>query len=587
MKRILFCLCLTLVTIVAQAQEPAWLDPVNRAKTWPTEDFLTAFATEVMNKNQSEAEAQERLNQIVKGQLSDAIMVSINAQTELNITIENTATDQKLERRSASASDVDLVGLKLDSYFDKKKKSLYTFGYVSIDELSKFYRQQIFKNDDLIRENNNRYASTNDKSEKIKLLIDNKKILTETQKAVRLLTALSQPHGADISQLKQIATQNENRLDGLFRSGSVTITHLVTRMSGELLLALPTGTISETKQGRMPYSTSEVTSGFSNELMNQLASSLGEDPRVTFSNAGTGVMSGSFVQNESETTFNVQLKDAQARTIAVSEFGVNTDIINTQGVPLLPPNFEMIPRLSILKMEVPAQFSIKPSEYTSKPLIIECSVDNVSVANLHLDVTLEIEGKKKVYQIISAQNGQAMFNLDESMVRPGDKYLIRITPNLERYLSIAPENDYLSYIKSHQKIPEVSVDLDVLSPTVFVVSREDGFDGGLSVKVIEPALKSGLAELRYAFVEDITGADYQLSIEAIARKGQAGDVGTLAFVDATISLVDNKTGKEIYKNSFYNIKGIGANHDDAQSKAFQKARTQIVDDLTYELEYNR
>ncbi|MFT7020382.1 MAG: ABC-type uncharacterized transport system auxiliary subunit, partial [Cyclobacteriaceae bacterium] len=82
-------------------------------------------------------------------------------------------------------------------------------------------------------------------------------------------------------------------------------------------------------------------------------------------------------------------------------------------------------------------------------------------------------------------------------------------------------------------------------------------------------------------------ADYKLTIEAVARKGQIGDLATLTYVDATVSLINQETGKEIYKNSFFNIKGIGASHNDAQSKAYQKARNQIVDDITYELEYNR
>jgi hypothetical protein len=585
MKRFILLLFVSTVTISLKAQEPAWLDPVSRATKWPEEKFLTAFATEVVDKKQSETDALQQLNEVIKGQLSDAILVSINAQTEMNITVDNAATDQKLERRSASASDVDLVGLQLDSYFDKRKRSLYAFGYVSIDELAKYNRDIIFKNDNQISQNNNRFNASSNKTEKIDLTIE--KLLSEIQRSVRLLTALGLSHGSDVSSLQKTANENQQRLDGLFKSRPVLLEHISQRLTNELLLSIPTGSQSDLKEGRIPYNTSEVSSEFSNALAKQLKNKLSEDSRLTFSATGKGEMNGSFLQNETETTFNAQLTNSKSQVIAVSEFAVATAAIETKGLALLPPNFEMIPNLETIQINAPQKFSIKPSEYVAKPIIIDCSLNGQPVTNLNLSIALELDGKKNTYPVVTDENGKVAFNLDESMVLAGENYLARIALNLVDYLSISKGNEYLKYIRSNQTLPEKAIDLEVLAPTVYIESKEEGINGILNVKVLEPAVKGGLSELRYAFTDDLASADYKLTIEALARKGQAGDIATLTFVDATISLVNRVNGKEIYKNSFFNVKGVGANFDVAQANAFQKAKSQLVDDITYELEYNR
>jgi hypothetical protein len=586
MKRVYLFLIVSLLTSVLLAQEPVWLDPVSRANNWPEEQFLIAFGTEVLGKDQSESEAQSKLYEIVKSQISDAILVSINAQTSLNITVENAATDEKLERKSASSSEVELVGLKLDSYFNKRKKSLYAFGYVSIKELSDYHRKNIMDKSTQVDQNLKQAASSSNKSEKIKLYVANKLLLDDIQKSARLLTALSEPHGADITSLQRTATQNEELLDGLFRTGQITLDHLVVRISGELLNALPKGSnISVTSQS-ISYASSEVKSAFSEALQKQLSTSVGESSKVTISGGSTGSLSGTFVQNESETVFNITLTDQDA-VVAATEVAVTTSVIDTKGLQLLPPNFSYIPNLSSVAIVGPKSFTIKPSEYTSKPIVLTYSLNSSPVPNLSVLISIDNEGKSKKYAATSDADGKVTFNLDESMVTPGTEYLLNAEIDLEKFLSIENGNEFLKYIRNNQRIPSHDLALTVNSPTVFISSSEVGINGPLSVKVLEPAVKSGLAELRYAFTEDQSTADFELTIEAQARKGQAGDIATLTFVDATIALVNRVNGKEIYKNSFFNIKGIGANFDVAQSSAFQKTRNEMVDDITYELEYNR
>jgi hypothetical protein len=586
MKRVfLFCITCSLV-LNLMAQEPVWLDPVTRASNWPEDQYLTAFGTEVLSKNQSESEAQSKLYEIVKSQISDAILVSINAQTSLNITVENAATDEKLERKSASSSEVELVGLKLDSYFNKRKKSLFAFGYVSIKELSDYHRKNIIDKNLQVDQNLKQAAASANKSEKIKLYVANKSLLDDIQKSARLLTALSEPHGADIYALQQKASRNGELLDGLFKDGTITLDHLVVRITEELLNKLPKGSGINVTSQSIGYGSSEVRSAFTEALQKQLSTSLGGSSKVTFSGSASGSLSGSFLQNESQTIFSISLTD-QDEIVAATEVAVTTSVIETKGLQLLPPNFGYIQDLSSITPKGPASFAIKPSEYTSKPIEFTYSLNGSPVPNLAILIAIENEGKSKKYGATTDAGGMVTFNLDESMVTPGTEYLFKAEIDLEKFLSIEKGNEFLEFIRDNQRLPNYDLALTVNSPTVFISSNEVGINGPLSVKVLEPAVKSGLSELRYAFTEDQNNADYELTIEAQARKGQTGDIATLTFVDATIALVNKGNGKEIYKNSFFNIKGVGANFEVAQSSAFQKARNEMVDDITYELEYNR
>ncbi|MFT4736716.1 MAG: hypothetical protein ACJAZM_000386 [Cyclobacteriaceae bacterium] len=583
---------LLLFTILAStfktiAQEPAWLDAVSRTSNWPQEQYLTAFATEVVGKNQSESDAQTKLNEIVKSQLSDAIMVSINAQTELDITVENAATDQKLNRKSASSSDVDLVGLKLDNYFDKRKKTMYAYAYVLIEDLAKYNRELISNNTDQINNNLNKISSTQNKTTQIEWLVENKVLLKAIQKSIRLLTALSIPNVADLAILKTTAERNNRQLEELFEIGTITLSNLVTRIAGELLLQLPTGSTAQLTTGQISFSNSGNTSSFSEALSNQLKTVLSTDSRISFAEEAKGKVGGTFDQNESTTRYNINLSDGDGRYLSAIEIPVTTSVINTNGLSLLPPNFQEIPNLSKLKLSAPADFTVKPSQYVNKPLTITSLLPDRPLANLNVIVSLEKDGKEEPYKALSDESGRVAFVFDESMVVPGQEYLARVYIDLPSYLNLSNENPFLLTLKSNQTLPESTIAIDIIAPSIFIDSKEEGLDGALGVKVLEPAVKGGLSQLNYAFTDDVAKADYKLTIEAVARKGQIGDLATLTYVDATVSLINQETGKEIYKNSFFNIKGIGASHNDAQSKAYQKARNQIVDDITYELEYNR
>ncbi len=272
--------------------------------------------------------------------------------------------------------------------------------------------------------------------------------------------------------------------------------------------------------------------------------------------------------------------------VAQAEVNVPEIAIKTDGLNLLPQNFELIPKLSAIVLKVPALFQLKPIEFVNKPFVINCMLDNKPLSNLNLIITLENKGKITKFEVISDENGLASLNLNKKMVLPGESYLTKISIDLNKYLNVSADSKFLADIKASNSIPEAKSEIKITPPSVYVKSVEKGYEGNeLAVKIIEPALKAGLSDLRYTFVDAPEKADYWLNVESVARKGQVGDVATIGFVDAVVSLVEAGTNEELYKNSFNDIKGLGADYADAMAKAYQKAKIQLVEAITYELEY--
>ncbi len=116
-------------------------------------------------------------------------------------------------------------------------------------------------------------------------------------------------------------------------------------------------------------------------------------------------------------------------------------------------------------------------------------------------------------------------------------------------------------------IPDTKVILNAKGLTFYIESDETNFGNKLDALYIEPKLKEMLSNKGFSFIEDVAEADLMISIQAKSRKGSEMYDLFSAFADLTISVIDMSSGVEIYKNSYNNIKGIGADFNKAGLKA--------------------
>jgi hypothetical protein len=117
---------------------------------------------------------------------------------------------------------------------------------------------------------------------------------------------------------------------------------------------------------------------------------------------------------------------------------------------------------------------------------------------------------------------------------------------------------------------------------VYIASVEQNFDQ--RVRLLEPKLKAELAKRGYSFAATRQSADWLLTIEAATRKGSEQNGIYVTFLDAEISIVERRTGKEIYGNVFTDLKGGGLDYRTAGRKAYDSGLQAITDEIVKSIE---
>ena len=138
---------------------------------------------------------------------------------------------------------------------------------------------------------------------------------------------------------------------------------------------------------------------------------------------------------------------------------------------------------------------------------------------------------------------------------------------------LQPENlnEMAKSIVQNLTIPQTRFIIDVSSMTILIQAKEQNLGRPLDMLLIEPHLKTALAENGFMFTDDPGKADVIIELSAAARKGAQVYSLYSAFVDMSVSIIDLNTGNELFKKVFHDIKGIQLDFEKAGIKALQNA----------------
>ncbi len=134
-------------SLTITAQTPKWVKYQNREAFYPENSYLRAFSSEINYDNQSIIELLEKCKNNAKKTLSESIQVSIKSVTVSGTQNISTGTDAEtheyIKHSSVSCSNINVIGLKSETYYDKRKKTAYAFTYVKKADLIAYYKQKI------------------------------------------------------------------------------------------------------------------------------------------------------------------------------------------------------------------------------------------------------------------------------------------------------------------------------------------------------------------------------------------------------------------------------------------------------------
>jgi hypothetical protein len=148
MKKKSFILLYILTSFALFGQErPDWLDEDLRNVQFSTQTFLTGFAEGNMNGDEMLDRAIERIKTVAQSALLENIRVSMksNTRSEMNSISSNGNYNEyeSLLNSTEKSTNAEIVGMKVESYFDKKTKFVYAFAYVNKHELIGFYKAKL------------------------------------------------------------------------------------------------------------------------------------------------------------------------------------------------------------------------------------------------------------------------------------------------------------------------------------------------------------------------------------------------------------------------------------------------------------
>ncbi len=573
----------------AQKDAPYWLDPYNRESKFPNDTYIVGLSSELVGKKQPIGPIYKQLNQLSRNQIIESIHVNVKSTTEMNISIVNTESTQLLDQNSVSISKAELVGLKFENYYDKKKKTAFSFSYVSIQDLVEF-NLDIIKTNTAAIDNNVALANTSinngTKEKAIDLLFESQRKLKEINQSAVILMALDQDERIDFTKIGQMKLDVAQGTHDFFNKGALNVQELASFYAYGLQLQIGEAGITVCK-GEIGFENSGKESKFSTEFNNRILNKLSDLESVKIGEEGCDfTFEGSFNAANNNIVMVTNFVDSKGKVRATVNNKFPYHSVEFGDLTFLPENFEYIKELSAIKL-TPEQeaYEIKKVELFKYPINVVVNLNGTKLIDMPVRFSIVRDEQVEFETSITTNKiGVAQLVLNTEQIKHSGELLINAQVDVASLLDVESNAEFVRNLTVEYPLQAIQLKTAVIAPTVYVTSSEMSLGEPLGINILAPSVKNALLELDYKFLETPEGADFIIQIEAATRTGQKS-VGYFSYLDATVSMRRTDTGKEIYKNSLTSIKGAGADFKLASAKAYEKAKKTIGNDISYQLEF--
>ena len=575
--------------VFAQKGAPDWLDPYKRESMYPNNRFLVGLSSELVGKKQSLATIYKQLNQQARNQIIESIHVNVKSETEMNISIVNAQSTQLLDQNSVSISKAELVGLRFENYYNKKKKTAFSFSYVSIQDLIE-YNLDIIKTNTAVIDTNIGIANTSinggEKEKAIDLLFESQMKLKEINQSAVILMSLDQDEHLDYNKIGQMKLDIAQGTDNFFNTGTLNVHELASFYAYGLQLQIGEAGISVCK-GTIGYMNSTKESKFSIDFKNRILDKLSDLESVRLSDSECDfTFQGTFTEANGKVVMVTNFVDNKGKVQATVNNKFPLESIQVGDLTFLPENFEYIKDLSTITLEPnQSDYLIHKVDLYKNPIEIKVSRLSKRLADIPIHFIVS-KGESVQFEttISTDKTGIATLILNKDQVKRSGKLVLNAFIDVPSLLDVEHKSEFSNKVLIENPPFQLQVKLVVIAPTVYINSNETNLGSEMEIPLLSPAIKKALIELDYTFVDSEENADFTIDIEASTRKGQSSKYMYFSYLDATIAMHQNSADKEIYKNGLSSIKGGGADYELASVKAYEKAIESFLKDFINELD---
>ncbi len=571
--------------LICYTQTPGWTDFNQRQKLYPTESYLTGYASETDVGKKEIQYSFEALEPKARGILIEKVQVKVSSKSTSETNDYDGVFNDFFKNETQSTSTLNLVGLKVEQYYEKKKKTCHTLVYVKRVELINFYKSQL--NQDISKISSLLGSSRSELNSKhiqesFKAVFSTQSLFKEVEDAQGYLTALG-VHQISLlrnTETEELSIEAQKILKDLEKSPEKNLDD-VNYCTSLVLSGKKTNKSDSVYVSQITYEETGLVTAFSyrnQQLLRQQLSSNSsyslQEKESSFTKLvvqGTYWDKGEYIEIKSE--LYDKIKNTSIGSFKTKLFKnkiedgleyISSDILNLEQIKEL--------KLRSINQKLSGQVGFAVT--TDLKVKVTDSKGNV-VSNIPIQFVDEDKGI--IYGTVSSNgSGLAIYHIDR--VKSGNKsQTITAKLDLDSYLSIDKNNKYVQDVLKFTSLPNSKFYLSVKPSLIYFVVDERNFGRKLGIPVIEAGLKDQLSSAGYKYTTSKSQSDLIVSINADTRRGGEAYGIFYSFVDITVSVAETKSGKEVFKKSFNGYKSSGTSFEHAGGKSYQVAKKDVCD----------
>ena len=594
MRKIHVYLFLSFFGLTSFSQLPEWTNFNQRQSLFPSDQFLIGYSQESGVKKDALQVSFEYIEQLARGELIESVQVLVNSVSTSEIADYNGENSDFFKNETVSSSSANLVGLKTDRYYDKKKKTTHIIVYVKRRDLIDYYISLVNKNVGSIRQmisSGEKAMVSYDYKKAFKSYYGTHRIFLSIDESQTYLLALGERNSLrlktdDVNDLKtnvqgkltKLNTSEKKSLDDVSFFISYALSNAIIKDRDSVLVE------------QFTYQETELASKLSYRLQQNVIQDLGANSNYSiqkgeefkapyllkgtyWEKGGMLLIKSEFYDSNKKTSLNSFTTSLSKSKISSRITFLSPDITNIRQIPEL--QVSSINQKLNGKVGFPVKSDLKVKVKIKKDNQLATSAYNIPIRFVDKENNIN-------YGTSWTDNyGNAKFKINR-IKNSSRNQVIVAELDLDNYLTVGHDNKYLTKVLRNSEIPSSNFYLTIKESLVFFDVKENNFGKPLGVPVVEPGIKKYLSDAGYKFTNEETNGDLVVTINADTRKGGETSGIYFSYVDVNVSIRESQSKKEIFKKSFNGYKGAGGSFEQAGAKSYNAATKEICP-LIYEL----
>lgn len=184
--------------------------------------------------------------------------------------------------------------------------------------------------------------------------------------------------------------------------------------------------------------------------------------------------------------------------------------------------------------------------------------------------------------ILTGNGGTARVTVaDANITNPENQLEVLI--DLDKLVGEDLDQKLVKPIMANLRADEEHLPIEIIFPSAHIQFEEKNFGSVTDSPILSNAIREELTQKGIRFTDSPVTANYLIRVVSNTTKGGTSQGFHVAFLSMTISVVDTKSGKEVYRNAEPSVKGLQLNFTAAGLESYKKGVKKIEEELARDL----